>query len=205
MRSLVWRVCALAAVGGLSAACGGAHHPRTASPSPSLAPLGLQSADPSPVPLTARGTATPAPYQPITITDPAIDPLPAINASYTAFMDDISGLFANLSPVWVSAVAETATTSMTHAIQGGASAVQQAHDHGVGTLTDSHRTVTVTGSSATLADCLDELHWYVVEDSTGKADPSVTPGYFVGSASFVKTNGQWLVSAWNSHPQKCTP
>jgi hypothetical protein len=132
------------------------------------------------------------------------DPRAAIGAVYDSFMTDLSGLYDNLSQDWVTAISEVATPTMTTAARRSAMAIQKAHDHGVGTLVDSHRVVQVHGSTATLADCLDEVHWYVVEDAGGKPDPSVTRGYFVGSATFVEEGGQWYVSSWNSHPQRCT-
>jgi hypothetical protein len=157
--------------------------------------------------LSGTGTATPPAFRPPRTRNAAYgaDAEGLINLVYDAWMIDVSGLFANLTQQWVSAVAELATPAMTRAAQRSAAALQQAHDHALGTLEDSHRIITVRGSSATLTDCLDELHWYVVEDANGQPDPSVTRAYFVGTADFVLAKGQWRLSSWNSHTERCSP
>lgn len=165
-------------------------------------PLGLQPIAGALPTLVPRGSGLPLlNQQPVS----GADPKDAIRAAYQAWMNDLSGLFENLSPVWVHAISEVATPAMTRAAQQAAGAIQQAHDHGVGTLVDGHRVISIKGSTASLSDCLDELHWYVVEDANNTPDPSVSRGYFVGSASFVLTGGQWFVSEWNSHPKRCSP
>jgi hypothetical protein len=127
-----------------------------------------------------------------------------IDLVYDAFLSDFSGLLDYLSRDWLTAIGEVSTSRMTTAAAGAASAVQQAKDHGIGSLVDSHRAVRVSADTAQLSDCLDELHWYVVENASGRPDPSVTRGYFVGTASFVRTEGQWKLDSWNSHPERCT-
>ena len=125
--------------------------------------------------------------------------------TYASWMSDLSGLVDNLSNVWLTAIREVATESMTDAANKTAIAVQEADEHGVGTLVDSHRVITVHPDEADLTDCLDEEHWYVVNNSSGQPDPGVTRGYFEGTAKFTLVNGQWFVSSWNSHPQTCAP
>ena len=171
-------------------------------------PLGVGSSASGLPALNGTGTATPRPFRPRAGSVDAAgstDPKALINLVYDTWMTDLSGLFANLTQPWVTAISDIATPAMTTAAQRSASALQQAHDHALGTLVDSRRVVTVKGATAILTDCLDELHWYVVENANGKPDPSVTRGYFVGTADFVLTRGQWYVSSWNSHPQRCAP
>jgi hypothetical protein len=179
--------------------------PTTGRPSAGSAPLGL-SASTAPLPVLAgTGTATPPPYHRSRDSAAVVDAKAQVGLVYDAWMSDLTGLLANLTQPWVNAISELATPAMTTVAQRSAGALQQAHDHTVGTLVDSRRVITVTGSKAALTDCLDELHWYVVENANGRPDPSVTRGYFVGTADFVLTQGQWRVSSWNSHPERCTP
>ena len=197
----------------LATACSGAGVPATrtaaSTPRPTRAPLGVTSSTASAVPvLDGKGTATPKPFHRTTGTrDSGLGghATARINLVYDTWMTDVSGLFANLTKAWVTAVSEIATPSMTAAAARSAGALLQAHDHAVGTLTDSKRAITVKGATATLTDCLDELHWYVVEDANATPDPSVTLGHYVGSAAFVLTKGQWYLSSWQTHPERCTP
>jgi hypothetical protein len=182
---------------------------RTASTTVSTTakPLGVDA--PPAVPSSLPPTASNATRDPVRLsgrTDAGLGGTPEqqIGLVYDAWMTDLSGLLDYLSQDWLTAISEITTEKMSQAAAGAAEAVKAADDHGIGTLVDSHRVITVTGDKAELTDCLDELHWYVVESKNGKPDPSVSRGYFVGSASFVRVDGQWKVSAWNSHPERCT-
>ncbi|MGZ6827750.1 MAG: hypothetical protein ACXVGH_13250 [Mycobacteriales bacterium] len=201
----------LLAAGALLAGCGGASH-RSPEVVPAATGVALASASAGPRPPAGRspsptlpaartGTASP-PYRPAPAT---ADARAQVDLVYDTWMADLSGLLGALTQPWADAVREVATPKMTTVASQAAGALLKAHDHTVGRLVDSHRVVRFHGAAATLTDCLDELHWYVVEDASGRPDPSATRGYFVGTADLVLTAGRWYVSSWNSHPQPCAP
>lgn len=203
--------------GALLTGCGAASHD-SHSALPAAGSRGLPSSSPTRPPAPGQPAATPAaglpplpavtgaptppPYRPAAA---RTDAQAQIGVVYDTWMADLSGLLGTLTQPWADAVREVATPKMTTVAAQAAGALLKAHDHAVGRLTDSRRVVTVTGTTAHLTDCLDELHWYVVEDASGRPDPSAIRGFFVGTADLVLSSGRWYVSSWNSHPQPCAP
>lgn len=97
-----------------------------------------------------------------------------------------------------------AVTSLVDDAEGAAAIIGQDHEHGTGTLVDDQRKLKITGATASVTDCLDEMHWYVVSDRTGQPDPGVARGYFDGSGTLVDHNSRWYVSTWKSEGTSCT-
>lgn len=211
------RLAALGAALGLLAGCSPSTTATAAHPTPSAPATLSKVLSPGSSPASSGGSVLPSlaastttgsrhPVRVQGVTDSALKPDDPgqIGIVYDAFLSDFSGLLDYLSRDWMTAVTQISTERMSAAAVAAAGAVQQAHDHGIGALVDSHRRLTVTGGSASLTDCLNEKDWYVVEDKSGRPDPSVTRGMFIGTATFTKLNGQWKVSAWNSHPHRCS-
>jgi hypothetical protein len=126
-------------------------------------------------------------------------------AAYHTFLADVEGLDHDFGAGWVARMRDVAVPSLVDAARRAAASIQQAHEHGVGQLTETRAVVTVSGSTGSLVDCLDEQNWYVVSDTTGKPDPGVSRGYYTGTASFVLQNGRWYVQTWRPTQNRCTP
>lgn len=139
----------------------------------------------------------------ITFVTPNPNPVAAINQAYYVFMTSISGIDDDFNGGWVTQLQKVAQPAVVSAAEQAAGTLEAAKEHGVGTLTDDQRRLSITGTTATLTDCLDEYDWYVVSDGTSQPDPGVARGFFVGSGTFVEAGGHWLVSSWRSEPTKC--
>lgn len=128
----------------------------------------------------------------------------AIRAAYDQYLYVYSGLMAYLNRTWIPPLTEVATQDLSTATVRAAAAIKHAQEHGVGQLHHSKVSVTRTaGDRASIADCQDQLHFYLVSDKTGKPDPAVTRGYFVGAVNLVKVDGHWLVSTYTTTHQEC--
>ena len=141
----------------------------------------------------------------VQIIEPTANPVAAINEAYYVFMTSVSGLDDDFNGGWVSTLGQVSQPAVVKAAEQAAGTLEQARDHGVGTLRDDHRVLHVDprNGRATLTDCLDEYHWYVVSDRTGQPDPGVARGYFRGSGTFVESAGRWLVQSWKSESTTC--
>ena len=128
----------------------------------------------------------------------------AIIGDYQAYLVDLSGLDDNLSKAYVGPLASVTTNRLAQASVRQAATLLAAQEHGVGTLRDDHVSVVMTGpASASLADCQDEDHFYLVDDNSGTPDPFIERGYFVGSAQMVLQNGHWLVDVFTTTHDTC--
>jgi len=167
----------------------------TSAPSPQGLPTSPSSTSSSTTRTTRNGPAD-APDNPTT---------EAIVSAYEHYLGDLSLLDDNLNSDAVGPLASVTTTRLAQASVRQAAALQGAQEHGVGILHDDHVKVVMTGSdSASLVDCQDEDHFYLVEDGTGTADPFVARGYFVGSAQMVLQQGHWLVDVFTTTHVTCT-
>jgi hypothetical protein len=128
----------------------------------------------------------------------------AILSAYESYLVDLSGLDDNLSRGYVAPLASVTTTRLAQASVRQAAAILAAQEHGVGTLRDDHVTVVMTGpTSAALADCQDEMDFYLVSDGSSAPDPFVERGNFAGSAQMVLQNGHWLVDVFTTTHVAC--
>jgi hypothetical protein len=128
-----------------------------------------------------------------------------ITKAYEAFLVDLSNLDDTLNKAYVGPLASVTTNRLAQATVRQAAAILSAQEHGVGTLRDDHLAVTMTGAtSAALADCQDEEHFYLVSNDSGTPDPFVARGYFVGSAQLVLQDGHWLVDTFTTTHATCT-
>jgi hypothetical protein len=128
-----------------------------------------------------------------------------IESDYHSFLVLLSGLDDNLTSNWSTALQGVATARLVLAAQRDAAAIEQAHEHGVGTLTVDHEVVKLlSGTQATVFGCLDEYDFYLVQDANGQPDPAVSRGDFVGVADMVEVSGQWRVDVWESEQGHCT-
>lgn len=109
-----------------------------------------------------------------------------------------------LSKAYIGPLAAVTTNRLAQASVRQAAALLGAQEHAVGSLQDDHIAITMTSStSAALADCQDEEHFYLVGDS-GTPDSFVQRGYFVGSAQLVLQGGRWLVDTFTTTHVPCT-
>jgi hypothetical protein len=128
-----------------------------------------------------------------------------IESNYHSFLVVLSGLDDNLNSSWLSAMQSVATARLVLATQRDAGAIEQAHEHGVGTLAVDHEVVKVLNhTQATVFGCLDEYDFYLVQDANGEPDPAVSRGDFVGVADMVMVDGRWKVDVWESEQGHCT-
>jgi len=128
----------------------------------------------------------------------------AILSSYESYLVDLSGLDDNLSQGYIAPIASVTTTRLAQASVRQAAAILAAQEHGVGTLHDDHVSVVMTGpASAALADCQDELDFYLVSDGSSTPDAFVQRGDFAGSAQMVLQNGHWLVDVFTTTHVAC--
>jgi hypothetical protein len=101
-------------------------------------------------------------------------------------------------------VASVTTNRLAQASVRQAAALLSAQEHGVGELRDDKVNIVMTGpSSAALADCQDEYHFYLVDDNSGSPDPFISRGYFAGSAQMVLQDGRWLVDVFTTTHVTC--
>lgn len=96
-----------------------------------------------------------------------------------------------------------ATPQLVSSVTASAATIEAAHEHTVGTLDEDELQVVVTGTTASVSDCLDEQDWYVVEDSSGKADPAVERGHFRSTAKVTEHDSTWLVAQFTPGSQPC--
>jgi hypothetical protein len=109
-----------------------------------------------------------------------------------------------LNKTYVGPLAAVTTNRLAQASVRQAAALLGAQEHAVGSLRDDHIAITMTSSSsAALADCQDEEHFYLVGES-GTPDAFVQRGYFVGSAQLVLQEGHWLVDTFTTTHVPCT-
>ena len=128
----------------------------------------------------------------------------AIKTAYETYLVDLSGLDDSLNKAWVDRVASVTTNRLAQASVRQAAALLSAQEHGVGVLRDDHVGIVMTGSSsAALADCQDEYHFYLVDDNSGSPDPFISRGDFAGSAQMVLQNGRWLVDVFTTTHVTC--
>ena len=128
----------------------------------------------------------------------------AIKTAYETYLVDLSGLDDSLNKAWVDRVASVTTNRLAQASVRQAAALLSAQEHGVGVLRDDHVGIVMTGpSSAALADCQDEYHFYLVDDNSGSPDPFIGRAYFAGSAQMVLQNGRWLVDVFTTTHVTC--
>lgn len=145
-----------------------------------------------------------------TVTSPSVTTVPPgpeiaqVRAAYSSFLQDITGLDDTLNAGWISYLQQVATPRMIKAAEAQAISIFGAHEHTVGILKDDHQVVKITSTStASVFDCLDELHWYLVEDASGQPEPAINRGYFVGVTDLVSENGHWLVDIWQPAQGMC--
>jgi len=103
----------------------------------------------------------------------------------------------------VTVLQRVATSDIVDSVTAQANTIEAAHEHTEGELSDSDVKVSVTGSNASISDCLDQYDWFLVEDGTGEPDPAVTRGHFTGSAQLTLTTGGWKVSAFAASTSPC--
>ncbi len=128
----------------------------------------------------------------------------AILTAYESYLVDLSGLDDNLSQGYIAPLASVTTTRLAQASVRQAAAILAAQEHGVGTLHDDQVSVVVTGpASAALADCQNELDFYLVSDGSSTPDAFVQRGDFAGSAQMVLQNGHWLVDVFTTTHVAC--
>ena len=129
----------------------------------------------------------------------------AIKSAYETYLVDLSGLDDSLNKAWVDRVASVTTNRLAQASVRQAAALLSAQEHGVGVLRDDHVGIVMTGpTSAALADCQDEYHFYLVDDNSGSPDPFIGRGYFAGSAQMVLEQGRWLVDVFTTTHATCS-
>jgi hypothetical protein len=128
----------------------------------------------------------------------------AITGAYETYLLRLSQLDDTLSKASIGPLAAVTTNRLAQASVRQAAALLAAQEHAVGSLLDDRIAITMTSSSsAALADCQDEEHFYLVGDS-GTPDSFVQRGYFVGSAQLVLQEGRWLVDTFTTTHVPCT-
>jgi hypothetical protein len=128
----------------------------------------------------------------------------AIADVFHTFAYLLSGLDDNLNSAWLAPLAEVTTERLAKAVTRHASAILHAHERGVGTLAGQRLTIKVTGATtAALADCENYTDFYVVDEGTGKPDPGIVRGNFVGTAQLVKVSGRWYVDVYATTQTAC--
>jgi hypothetical protein len=125
-------------------------------------------------------------------------------AVYDRFLHDIAGLDDNLNQSWIAALKQVATARLVNAAERQAQSILNAQEHGIGSLQDDHQLTKITSSTtASVFDCLDEQHWYLIQNTTGQPDPGVTRGYYIGIADLVLQGGRWYVDVWQPSQGQC--
>ena len=167
-------------------------HHQSAVSSPSSEVSGTTNTTARPTPSTHTSALAPGPVR------------TAISTAYGTYLLDLSGLDDNLNKVWVDRIATVTTNRLGQASVRQAAALLAAQEHGVGQLRDDHVNIVMTGpSSAAVADCQDEFHFYLVNDNSGTPDPFIDRGYFVGSAQMLLQDGKWLVDVFTTTHATC--
>jgi hypothetical protein len=162
----------------------------------------------SALPTLPKGSHPPttgAPASTAGVTGAGTDPTQrAILSAYESYLVDLSGLDDNLSQGYIAPLASVTTTRLAQASVRQASAILAAQEHGVGTLHDDHVSVVQTSpTSAALADCQNEVDFYLVADGSSTPDAFVQRGDFAGSAQMVLQNGHWLVDVFTTTHVPC--
>ena len=157
----------------------------------------------SPVGSSPSGSVFPGPGTNTTV--PPVGPAEnAIASAYETYLHELSQLDDTLNKAYIGPLAAVTTNRLAQASVRQAAALLGAQEHAVGSLQDDHIAIKMTGStSAALADCQDEEHFYLVGDS-GTPDSFVQRGYFVGSAQLVLQEGRWLVDTFTTTHVPCT-
>jgi hypothetical protein len=128
----------------------------------------------------------------------------SIERVYEEYLYDLSGLDDNLNQNWLAPLVKVTTNRLAEATVRQASTLINAHEHGVGQLRDDQLDIKMTGiDTAALADCQDEMDFYVVSDTTNQPDPSFTRADFVGAAQLVDISGQWYVDVFTTTHTEC--
>jgi hypothetical protein len=128
----------------------------------------------------------------------------AITGVVHTFTYLLSGLDDNLNSAWLSPLAAVTTERMAQAATRQASAILNAHEHGVGRLVGRNLTVKMTGTaSAAIAECENYADFYLVDDGTQSADPGIVRGDFVGTAQLTRIAGRWYVDVYASTQTAC--
>ena len=157
------------------------------------------------VPMAAgqSGSQSPTP-NPDTTAPPVGVAESAITSAYETYLLRLSQLDDTLNKAYVGPLAAVTSTRLAQASVRQAAALLGAQEHAVGSLHDDHIAITMTGStSAALADCQDQEHFYLVDES-GTPDSFVQRGYFVGSAQLVLQEGHWLVDTFTTTHVPCS-
>lgn len=159
----------------------------------------------STLPAGAGQSGTPSPTPNSNTTAPPAGVVKnAITVAYETYLLRLSQLDDTLSKTYVGPLATVTTNRLAQASVRQAAALLAAQEHAVGSLQDDHIAITMaSSSSAALADCQDEDHFYVVSAS-GTPDSFVQRGYFVGSAQLVLQGGHWLVDTFTTTHVPCT-
>jgi hypothetical protein len=160
----------------------------------------------SPTASADRSTSTTQPTTPhqVASVGNSTDPNEPILKSYEDYLADLSALDDTLNREAIGPLATVTTTRLAQASVREAAALLAAHEHGVGTLHDDQVKVVMTGpASASLVDCQDEQHFYLVANGTGTTDTFVARGYFVGSAQMLLQQGRWLVDVFTTTHVTC--
>jgi hypothetical protein len=128
----------------------------------------------------------------------------AITAVLHTFAYLLSGLDDNLNSAWLPPLAAVTTERMAQAATRQASAMLNAHEHGVGTLAGRNLTIKITGAeTAALAECENYADFYLVDDSTQAPDSGIVRGDFVGTAQLIKIAGRWYVDVYATTQTAC--
>lgn len=173
--------------------------------SPTTDSAGGPATETSPTTSADLPTSTNQPTVPRPAASPANPTTEAILTAYEGYLTDLSVLDDDLNSQDIGPLASVTTTRLAQASVRQAAALQAAKEHGVGILRDDDVKIVMTGpDSASLVDCQDEEHFYLVEDESGTPDPFVARGYFVGSAQLVIQQGRWLVDVFTTTHVTCT-
>jgi hypothetical protein len=147
---------------------------------------------------------TPNPAQAAPMTTGARSDEQAITGAFHAFAYVLSGLDDNLNSSWLPPLTEVTTERLAQAVARQASAILNAHEHGIGALAGRNLTVRFTGATtAAVADCEDYQDFYLVDDGTQAPDSGVVRGYFVGTAQLIKIAGRWYVDVYATTQTAC--
>lgn len=127
-------------------------------------------------------------------------------AAYERYLYVLSGLQAYLNRTWIPPLAEVTTADLAAATVRSAAAIARARSHAVGTLRHSRvRAVRSGPDRVSVVDCQNQRDYYLVSDATGRPDPAIARGFFVGSATVVRADGVWRVSTYTTTQRTCRP
>jgi hypothetical protein len=201
--------------------CGGvAVHPQAGGPTDTVQATAQDGLPPPPSAVSAGETSARSsgaqsggvPSGPAVTPDPALasptrvasSDEQAITEVLRTFTYVLSGLDDNLNSAWLPPLAAVTTQRLAQAVTHQASAILRAREHGVGMLVGRNLTIKFTGpTTAAVAECENHVGWYLVVDSTGKPDPGIVRGYFVGTAQLIKISGRWYVDVYATTQTAC--